>query len=121
MCIRDSRKMARIQAGQANAALAASGVEVGEGSAVNINEEIYGNAEEDAVMTILNGENAKKRGYVDASNTALYGQQQRNAANSQAFGTVLGAAAQGASMWKSSAAGRNGTIPQSGGSTGGIG
>lgn len=115
------RKVARAQAGQANAALAASGVEVGEGSAVNINEEIYGNAEEDAVMTILNGENAKKRGYVDASNTALYGQQQRSAANSQAIGTVLQSGAS-YGMWKASATGRNGTIPQSGGSSaGGIG
>lgn len=108
------RKLARANAGQANAALAASGVEVGEGTAVNINEEIYGNAEEDAVMTILNGENAKKRGYVDASNTALYGSQQRSAANSQAVGTVLGAGAQ-LGMWKASAAGKNGTTPQAGG------
>lgn len=99
------RKVARAQAGSANAALAASGVEVGEGTAVNINEDIYGNAEEDAVMTILNGENAKKRGYVDASNTSLYGSQQRSAANSQAVGSVLGGAAQLGSMWKASAAG----------------
>lgn len=96
------RKMARIQAGEANAALAASGVEVGEGSALNINQEIYGNAEEDAVMTILNGENQRKRGYVDADNTALYGRQQRAAANSQAIGSVLSAGAQ-AGMWKASA------------------
>lgn len=114
------RKVAKAQAGSANAALAASGVEVGEGTAVNINEEIYGNAEEDAVMTILNGENAKKRGYVDASNTALYGQQQRGAANAQAVGSVLGGAAQ-LGMWKASAAGRNGTIPQSGGNAASIG
>lgn len=108
------RKMARAQAGQANAAMAASGVEVGEGTALNINEEIYGNAEEDAVMTILNGENQRKRGYVDASNTSLYGRQQQSAANSQAVGTVLQAGAQ-AGMWRASAAGRNGTAPKAGG------
>lgn len=108
------RRLARNNAGQANASLAASGVEVGEGSALNINQEIYGNAEEDAVMTILNGENAKKRGYVDASNTSLYGSQQRSAANSQAVGSVLSAGAQ-YGMWKASAAGTNGTVSKAGG------
>lgn len=109
-----TRRLARINAGQANASLAASGVEVGEGTALNINEEIYGNAEEDAVMTILNGENQKKRGYVDAGNTALYGNQQRAAANSQSIGTVLQAGAQ-YGMWKASAAGTNGTVSKAGG------
>ncbi|QXI40438.1 hypothetical protein [Pseudomonas xantholysinigenes] len=108
------RKTARSQAGEANAALAASGVEVGEGTALNINQEIYGNAEEDAVMTILNGENQRKRGYVDASNMALYGQQQRGAANAQAIGNVLQAGAS-YGMWKASAAGRNGTASKAGG------
>ncbi|MBM5460288.1 hypothetical protein H8F21_22240 [Pseudomonas sp. P66] len=108
------RKMARNQSGEARAALAASGVDVGEGTALNINEEIYGNAEEDAVMTILNGENQRKRGYTDASNMSLYGKQQRSAANSQAIGSVLNAGAQ-VGMWKASAAGRNGTVSQAGG------
>lgn len=108
------RRLARNQAGEANAALAASGVEVGEGTALNINQEIYGNAEEDAAMTIFNGENQRKRGYVDASNTALYGKQQRSAANSQAIGSVLSTGAQ-VGMWKASAAGRNGTASKEGG------
>lgn len=108
------RKMARNQAGEANAALAASGVETGEGTALNINQEIYGNAEEDAVMTILNGENQRKRGYVDASNMGLYGNQQRSAANSQAVGSVLSAGAQ-AGMWRATAAGRNGSASKAGG------
>jgi len=96
------RKMARIQSGESRAALAGSGVDVGEGTALNINQEIYGNAEEDAVMTILNGENQRQRGYTDASNMALYGTQQRAAANSQAIGSVLGAGAQ-VGMWKARA------------------
>lgn len=110
------RKMARIQAGEARASLAGSGVEVDAGTALNINEEIYKNAEEDAVMTILNGENQKRRGYVDASNIALGGKQARAAGNSQAIGTVLGGAAQGGLAWKASAAGKNGTTTQPGGS-----
>ncbi|MDQ7965509.1 hypothetical protein RDI61_15855 [Pseudomonas plecoglossicida] len=96
------RKLARNQAGEANAALAASGVEVGAGTALNINQEIYQNAEEDAVMTILNGENQRQRGYVDAQNMSIYGKQQKSAANSQAIGSVLSAGAQ-AGMWKASA------------------
>ncbi|MNJ34153.1 hypothetical protein D3C77_288530 [compost metagenome] len=108
------RRLARSQAGEANAALAASGVEVGAGTALNINQEIYQNAEEDAVMTILNGENQKKRGYVDAQNMSIYGQQQRSAANSQAVGSVLSAGAQ-AGMWKASAKGKNGEVTQPGG------
>lgn len=105
------RKIARAQSSQANAALAASGVETGAGTAININEEIIGNAEEDATMTILNGENQRKRGYVDASNIALGGRQAKSAAYGQAFGTVLGGAAQayGAySGWKAAAGGSGG-------------
>lgn len=108
------RKLARNQAGEANAALAASGVEVGAGTALNINQEIYQNAEEDAVMTILNGENQRQRGYTDAANMSIYGQQQKSAANSQAIGSVLSAGAQ-AGMWKASAAGKNGSVSKVGG------
>lgn len=109
------RRLARSQVSQANASLAASGVAVGEGTAVNINEEIYANAEEDAVMTELNGQNAKKRGYVDAGNISLVGSQARNAANSQAIGSVLSAGTQAGMAWKASAASKNGTVPTVGG------
>lgn len=108
------RKLARSQAGEANAALAASGVEVGAGTALNINQDIYQNAEEDAVMTILNGESQRQRGYVDADNIAQAGKQQRAAGYAQAVGSVLQAGAQYGS-WKASAAGRNGSVPQAGG------
>lgn len=109
------RRLARTQVSQANASLAASGVAVGEGTAVNINEEIYANAEEDAVMTELNGQNTKRRGYVDAGNISLAGSQARNAANSQAVGSVLSAGAQAGMAWKASAASKNGTVPTVGG------
>jgi len=49
------RKAARAQVGQANAALAASGISVGEGTPVRINEQIYRDSEEDAYNTILTG------------------------------------------------------------------
>lgn len=49
------RKAGAAQASRANAALAASGVAVGEGTPVRINEEIYKNAEDDAYSTLLTG------------------------------------------------------------------
>lgn len=49
------RKSGRAQAGQANAALAASGVAIGEGTAIRINEQIYKDAEDDAFSTLLTG------------------------------------------------------------------
>ncbi|MNJ17907.1 hypothetical protein D3C77_121980 [compost metagenome] len=113
------RRLARNQASQANAALAASGVEVGEGTALNINEDIYANAEEDAALTIFNAQEAKKRGYADASNLALGGKQARQAANAQSIGTVLQTGAQIGMDWKKSAgsrsAGSNGKVAGVGG------
>lgn len=109
------RRLARNQASEANAALAASGVETGAGTAININEQIIGNAEEDAALTIFNGQNQKARGYADASNYSLAGTQARSNANSQSIGTVLSAGAQAGMAWKASAAGKNGTVPTAGG------
>ncbi len=107
------RRLARNQSSEANAALAASGIETGAGTAININEEIIGNAEEDAALTIFNGQNQKARGYVDASNYKLSGSQARAAANSQAVGSVLNTGSSLAmSGWKASA---NGTAPRAGG------
>jgi vacuolar-type H+-ATPase subunit H len=108
------RRLSRNQASEANAALAASGVAVGEGTAVNINEEIIGNGEEDAVLTFLNGQEAKRRGYVDSSNMSLVGSQARNQAYGQAAGTLLGTGASiGMDGWKATA--RNGKASSVGG------
>ena len=110
------RRLARNQASEANASLAASGVETGAGTAININEQIIGNAEEDAALTIFNGQSQRSRGYTDASNYSLAGSQARSAANSQSVGTVLNAGASAAMSWKASAAGKNGTVAGVGGS-----
>ena len=107
------RRLARNQASEANAALAAAGVETGAGTAININEEVIGNAEEDAALTIFNGQNQKARGYVDSSNYKLAGSQAQSAANSQAVGSVLNTGSSLAMMgWKASV---NGTAPRVGG------
>lgn len=49
------RKAGRAQAGAATAALAASGVSVGDGTPVRINEQIYRDSESDAYSTLLTG------------------------------------------------------------------
>lgn len=107
------RRLARNQASEANAALAGSGVEVGEGTAININEEITSNAEEDAVLTIMNGQSQKARGQVDAANYRTIGSQARSNANAQSIGSVLNTGASlAASGWKASA---NGSASKVGG------
>jgi hypothetical protein len=49
------RKAGRAAAGQANAAMAASGVSIGEGTPIRINEQIYADSESDAYSTLLTG------------------------------------------------------------------
>lgn len=115
------RKLARIQASEANASLAGSGVEVGEGTAVNINKDIYANAEEDAVMTIFGGVDRSKRGINQAAGYRATGEQAQISGNAaaragtlNAFSTVLGAAGSygNAKGWKT---GTNATTPAAGG------
>ncbi len=107
------RKLARIQASEANASLAGSGVEVGEGTALNINKEIYANAEEDAVMTIFGGSDRAARGNAEAAGYRLKGSQAQQAGYLNATSTILGAAGGMAKGWKSPAS--NGTTPAAGG------
>lgn len=106
------RKMARIQASEANASLAGSGVQVGEGTAVNINKDIYANAEEDAVMTIFGGSDRAARGNAEAAGYRLKGSQAQQAGYLNATSTVLGAAGGMAKGWKQ---GTNGSTPTAGG------
>ena len=51
------RKAGEKTAGAARAALAGAGIAVDQGSAVNINEDIYRNSESDAMNTLLTGSN----------------------------------------------------------------
>ncbi|CAM4032242.1 hypothetical protein [Ectopseudomonas alcaliphila] len=96
------RKLARIQQGEATSALAASGVDVGEGTALNINREIYENAEEDAILTVFGGNNRAQRLTVDAKNTRMAGNQARSNSYGQAASTLLSTGASMYSGWKSS-------------------
>ena len=113
------RKLARIQASEANASLAGSGVEVGEGTAMNINEDIYANAEEDAVMTIFGGVDRSKRGINQAAGYRATGEQAQISGNAaaragtlNAASSILGGAYGVAKGWKT---GTNATTPAAGG------
>lgn len=83
------RKLAKKQASEATAALAASGVDVGEGTAVKINEEIIGNAEEDAVMTVFGGADRANRGLAESSAYRTKGKQAQNAGYLNAGSSLL--------------------------------
>ena len=97
------RKAGAAQASQANAALAASGVAVGEGTPLRINENIYQNAEDDAYSTLLTG----KRQQQAANDSAGMLEYQGNAAQTvgylNAASTVLSTAAS-YGQWKTSQA-----------------
>lgn len=83
------RKAGRAAAASANASLAASGVAIGEGTALRINEQIYQDSESDAYTTLLtgvrrqrtnenqalmsqaDGKGAKTAGYLNATSSLL--------------------------------------------------
>lgn len=88
------RKAGEKQAGAARAALAASGVDVNSGTAININEDIYGGAESDAQNTLLTG---KRR----AATLNAQGRQTLKSAANKNMGTLLNTATNMASGWKS--------------------
>lgn len=113
------RKMARIQAGEATASLAGSGVDIGEGTALNINKDIYANAEEDAVMTIFGGVDRSKRGVNQAAGYRATGEQAQISGNAaaragtlNAASSILGGVGTVSKGWK---AGTNATTPAAGG------
>ncbi|WP_431482236.1 hypothetical protein [Pseudomonas solani] len=96
------RKLARLQASEANAALAASGVDIGEGTPININREITQNAEEDAALTIFGGANRAQRLNTEASNYRMAGSQAKTSGYMQAGANLISSGAQAYSGWKSS-------------------
>lgn len=88
------RKAGEKQAGAARAALAAAGVDVGSGTAININEDIYSNSELDAQNTLLTG---KRR----AATLNEQGRQALKAGYGKSMTTLLSSASNMASGWKS--------------------
>lgn len=93
------RKAAESGRGAAVAGMAASGVQIGEGSALDVERQILKLGEEDAMMTLLNADR-QARGMRDQARLTKWGGQQAVAASNTAMaGTFLQAAGKAYNMW----------------------
>lgn len=102
------RKAGRAQAAQANAALAASGVETGEGTALRITSGITEDAEQDAFQTILTGNNQGARLNAQAQADRISGNNAATAGYINAGSSLLSAGGKAYSGWKAAKAGKYG-------------
>ena len=95
----------------ANAAYAASGVQVGDGSAQEVTDQITKDTEHDAYQTILSGEKRNNALRAQAELTRIGGRQAASQATMKAFSTVLGGGYQGMtnSGWRTGGPGFSGT------------
>ncbi|EKZ6150141.1 hypothetical protein YA29_04960 [Klebsiella aerogenes] len=102
------RKAGREQAAAANASLAASGVETGEGTALRITSGITEDAEQDAFQTILTGNNQGARLNAQAQADRISGKNSAMAGNISAGSSLLSAGGTAYSGWKSAKTGKYG-------------
>ncbi|CNG65694.1 hypothetical protein [Yersinia intermedia] len=102
------RKAGAAQASQANAALAASGVETGEGTALRITSGIVGDAEEDAVTTILSGRDSAARLNAQAQADRISGKNSANSGYISAGSSLLQGGSTAYSGWKKAKDGKYG-------------
>ncbi len=86
------RKIAKLQRAQAQGQLAASGVDVNEGTALVIDREIVRNSEEDAFLTIAGGNDRALRLENDALLNKMKSRSTNRAGNIATASTVLGGA-----------------------------
>lgn len=94
------RKAGQHQAAQANAALAASGVETGAGTALRITSGITGDAQEDAYTTIVNGMNTSARYRAQAQADRISGSNAASAGYINAGSALLQGGATAYAGWK---------------------
>ncbi|MFH5021103.1 hypothetical protein [Klebsiella michiganensis] len=94
------RKAGREQAAAANASLAASGVETGEGTALRITSGITEDSEQDAYQTILNGANSASRLQAQAQADRITGSNAATAGNISAGSSLLAAGGTAYDGWK---------------------
>lgn len=97
------RKAAAIQRSAANASLSASGVDLGTGTAVKINEEITKNSEQDAYTAILSGNRSAGSSLQQASMFETSGKNAANAGFLNAGSSLLSAGAAFGKGWKTTA------------------
>lgn len=100
------RKAGKAQVGEANAALAASGVKLGEGTPLEVKKTIVQNSEEDALTALLNGSRTTTAAQEQAQ---LLGKAGDNAVTNAEWGAASSVLSAGGSYmrggWKSTAKG----------------
>lgn len=107
---RSYRREGEAVRGQVLTGAAASGVKIGEGSVLDAEREVMVNAEVDAEMAILRGEQEGRQLNARAEMTRRAGRAAKRAGNIAAFTTLLSAGAQGmkASGWRANGPGFSG-------------
>jgi hypothetical protein len=88
------RKAGKTQQSEAKASLAAGGVEVGAGTALTIDQEIYQSSEERAMQEILYGKRSGERLEQEAAGFRAAGRNARNTGYTKAIGSVLSSGAE---------------------------
>ena len=84
--------------GETLAGIAAAGVKVGQGSALDAEREVMTDTETDAFMALLNGERAARGKNLQADNARRSGRDARKASYFNAAGSLLSAGGQGYRM-----------------------
>lgn len=107
------RRAAAQQKASATAQLAASGVSVNDGTAVNINDQITKNAEQDAFTTILNGSRSAASSLNQATMFENQGKSALQGGYLNAGASLLSSGSSIASGWKAS-------VPSGGNAAGGF-
>lgn len=97
---RQIRRQGVSDRGRTVAGAAASGVVVGDGSAGDVERQVMQDAEADAYMAILNGENAAKGLRAEAASRRRAGRDAKRASYLSAAGTLLSRGVQGYQLYK---------------------
>jgi Iap family predicted aminopeptidase len=96
------RKLARMKSGEATAQMGAAGVDVGEGTALRINEDIIYSGEMDALTGVDDSLDAASRLRAEAKTLRLQGSQAQTAGYATATSTALAAGSNYGKGWKTS-------------------
>lgn len=95
------RKLGKRTAAEAEATFAGAGIDVTEGTAVDVNREIIAGAEEDAFFAITGGKDRAARLRAQGEGALIEGRNARNGARWNNMNTVLQTGSTLASGWKS--------------------
>ncbi|MGL6205126.1 MAG: virion core protein, T7 gp14 family, partial [Giesbergeria sp.] len=89
------RRQGRAARGQTVASVGASGIKIGEGSALDAERQVMQDTEMDAALAIMNGSREARGAREAASSSRRAGRDARRASKIAAFGTLLSSGAQG--------------------------